>query len=229
MRQMRSRKPAKRPTRVRLIMLCVGAAFFGIFFLTVLVQAVRGYSALKTGLGYLPLTAGIMVGSGAAARLVPRVGTRSVLLAGARLRLAALLAVAAWRARQLPRRGAGSDACHRRRPRPAVRAAHPRRHVPRGGRGVRCRPAQHRPASRRADQARRARHRRLDRRRRQPWSLRSSELMPVLSGPGRTRSARPGSRSCPSVTFRRVVSLHDRRDAAAVTRARLVGPREDAS
>ena len=74
MRQMRSRKPAKRPTRVRLIMLCVGAAFFGIFFLTVLVQAVRGYSALKTGLGYLPLSAGIMVGSGAAAGLVPWVG-----------------------------------------------------------------------------------------------------------------------------------------------------------
>jgi hypothetical protein len=62
MRQMRSRKPAKRPTRVRLIMLCVGAAFFRIFFLTVLVQAVRGYLALKTGLGYLPLTAGIMGG-----------------------------------------------------------------------------------------------------------------------------------------------------------------------
>ena len=89
MRQMRSRKPAKRPTRVRLIMLCVGAAFFGIFFLTVLVRAVRGYSALKTGMGYLPLTAGIMVGSGAAAGLVPQVGARSVLLAGARLRLAA--------------------------------------------------------------------------------------------------------------------------------------------
>jgi hypothetical protein len=74
MRQMRSRKPAKRPTRVRLIMLCVGAAFFGSFFLTVLVQAVRGYSALKTGLGYLPLSAGIRVGSGAAAGLVPWVG-----------------------------------------------------------------------------------------------------------------------------------------------------------
>ena len=71
-------------TGANLIMLCVGAATSGIiFFLTVLMQAVWGYSAPKTGLGYLPLTAGIMVSSGAAAQLVSRVGARPLLLAGA--------------------------------------------------------------------------------------------------------------------------------------------------
>jgi EmrB/QacA subfamily drug resistance transporter len=71
-------------TGANLIMLCVGTAIFGMFFfLTVFMQAVWGYSALKTGLGYLPLTAGILVASGAAAQLVPRIGARPLLLAGA--------------------------------------------------------------------------------------------------------------------------------------------------
>ena len=71
-------------TGANLIMLCAGAATFGMFFfLTVFMQAVWGYSALKTGLAYLPLTAGIMVASGAAAQLIPRIGARPLLLAGA--------------------------------------------------------------------------------------------------------------------------------------------------
>ena len=53
------------------------------FFLTVFMQAVWGYSALKTGVAYLPLTAAIMVASGAAAQLVSRIGARPLLLAGA--------------------------------------------------------------------------------------------------------------------------------------------------
>ena len=71
-------------TGANLIMLCVGAAISGMFFfLTVFMQSVWGYSALRTGLGYLPLTAGILVSSGAAARLVSRIGARPLLLAGA--------------------------------------------------------------------------------------------------------------------------------------------------
>jgi EmrB/QacA subfamily drug resistance transporter len=71
-------------TGANLIMLCVGTVIFGMFFfLTVFMQSVWGYSALKTGLAYLPLTAVIMVASGAAAQLVPRVGARPLLLAGA--------------------------------------------------------------------------------------------------------------------------------------------------
>jgi predicted MFS family arabinose efflux permease len=71
-------------TGANLIMLCVGAAIFGIFFfLTVYMQSVWGYTALKTGVAYLPLTAGIMVASGTAAQLIPRVGARPLLLTGA--------------------------------------------------------------------------------------------------------------------------------------------------
>src|SRR6266700_381224 len=70
-------------TGANLIMLCVGTVIFGMFFfLTVFMQSVWGYSALKTGVAYLPLTAAIMVSSGAAAQLVARVGARPLLLAG---------------------------------------------------------------------------------------------------------------------------------------------------
>jgi EmrB/QacA subfamily drug resistance transporter len=88
----RSRKPllpvhllANRDrTGANLIMLCVGTAIFGMFFfLTVFMQSVWGYSALKTGIAYLPLTGAILVASGAAAQLVSRVGARPLLLAGA--------------------------------------------------------------------------------------------------------------------------------------------------
>jgi EmrB/QacA subfamily drug resistance transporter len=66
-----------------LIMLCVGTAMFGMFFfLTVFVQTVWGYSALKTGVAYLPMVATIMVMAGVSAQLVPRIGARPLLLAG---------------------------------------------------------------------------------------------------------------------------------------------------
>src|SRR5258706_9180792 len=52
------------------------------FFLTVFMQAVWGYSALKTGVAYLPFTAALLVGSGTAAQLVPKIGARPILLAG---------------------------------------------------------------------------------------------------------------------------------------------------
>jgi len=56
-------------TGANLIMVCVGAAIFGMFFfLTVFMQSVWGYSALKTGFAYLPL--------------IPRIGARPLLLAG---------------------------------------------------------------------------------------------------------------------------------------------------
>jgi EmrB/QacA subfamily drug resistance transporter len=66
-----------------LVMLCVGTAMFGMFFfLTVFVQNVWGYSALKTGVAYLPMVAAIMVMAGVSAQLVPRIGARPLLLAG---------------------------------------------------------------------------------------------------------------------------------------------------
>jgi len=66
-----------------LIMLCVGTALFGmLFFLTVFVQGVWGYSPLRTGVAYLPMMAAIMMMSGASAQLVTRIGARPLLLAG---------------------------------------------------------------------------------------------------------------------------------------------------
>ena len=66
-----------------LIMLCVGTAMFGMFFfLTIFVQTVWGYSALKTGIAYLPMVAAVMVMAGVSAALVPRIGARPLLLAG---------------------------------------------------------------------------------------------------------------------------------------------------
>ena len=70
-------------TGANLIMLCVGAVSFAMFFfLTLFMQAVWGYSAPKTGLAYLPLAAGTMAASGTAAQLIPRIGARPLLLAG---------------------------------------------------------------------------------------------------------------------------------------------------
>src|SRR5262245_16936899 len=70
-------------TGANLVMLCIGTAIFGMFFfLTVFMQSVWGYSALKTGVAYLPLMAGILVASGAVAQLVARVGARPLMLAG---------------------------------------------------------------------------------------------------------------------------------------------------
>ena len=70
-------------TGANLVMLCIGTAVFGMFFfLTVFLQSAWGYSALKTGVAYLPLMAGILVASGAAAQLVSRTGARPLLVAG---------------------------------------------------------------------------------------------------------------------------------------------------
>jgi predicted MFS family arabinose efflux permease len=66
-----------------LVMLCVGTAMFGMFFfLTIFVQTVWHYSALKTGVAYLPMVATIMLMAGVSTQLVPRIGARPLLVAG---------------------------------------------------------------------------------------------------------------------------------------------------
>jgi predicted MFS family arabinose efflux permease len=66
-----------------LIMLGVGTAIFGVFFfVTLFVQDVWGYSALRTGVAFLPVTAAMLAASLAAATLVQRIGARPLLLAG---------------------------------------------------------------------------------------------------------------------------------------------------
>ena len=67
-----------------LMMLAVGTTAFGVFFfLTLFVQDVWDYSALRAGVAFLPLTAAVLAASAAATRLVPRTGARPLLLAGA--------------------------------------------------------------------------------------------------------------------------------------------------
>src|SRR5689334_14476813 len=66
-----------------LIMLCVGTALFGMFFfLTLFVQNVWGYSALKTGLAYLPMIGTVMLASGIASQLINRIGAWPLMIAG---------------------------------------------------------------------------------------------------------------------------------------------------
>jgi len=70
-------------TGAYLISLCIGTALFGMFFfLTLFVQGVWGYSALKTGISYLPMVAMIMAASVAASQLVNRIGARPLMIAG---------------------------------------------------------------------------------------------------------------------------------------------------
>jgi predicted MFS family arabinose efflux permease len=64
-------------------MLCIGTAMFGLFFfLTLFSQTVLGYSAVRSGLSYLPFTAGIVTAATLASRLMPRIGARPLILAG---------------------------------------------------------------------------------------------------------------------------------------------------
>ena len=62
------------------------AAFYTMFFLiTLYMQDVLGYSAIKTGMCYLPLTAAIGIGAGVATKGIPMIGTRPLIVTGALL------------------------------------------------------------------------------------------------------------------------------------------------
>jgi EmrB/QacA subfamily drug resistance transporter len=66
-----------------LISLCVGTALFGMFFfLTLFVQNVWGYDALRTGVSYLPMVGMILVSAGVASQLVSRIGARPLMIGG---------------------------------------------------------------------------------------------------------------------------------------------------
>jgi EmrB/QacA subfamily drug resistance transporter len=68
------------------IMLALAAAMFGqFFFLTLFVQDVLGYSPLRAGIAFLPITAAIVLTSQFAARSLPRIGPRRLMTAGALL------------------------------------------------------------------------------------------------------------------------------------------------
>jgi MFS family permease len=77
----------------------VGAGLFGMFyFLTFYFQQVMGYSALKSGVAYLPFPLVVAVGSQIVARLLPRIGPKAIITTGSGLMTVSLL----WMARVDP-------------------------------------------------------------------------------------------------------------------------------
>jgi EmrB/QacA subfamily drug resistance transporter len=66
-----------------LIMLCVSTGLFGLFFfLTLFIQNVLGYSAIRTGIAYLAFAIGVVIASALASRLVQRFGSGLLIVAG---------------------------------------------------------------------------------------------------------------------------------------------------
>ena len=95
----RSRAPLMRLSifRVRtlavadVVLLLVASGLFGMFFFASLyVQEILGYSPLKAGLAFLPVTAGIVIGAGIAQQLFRRVGVLRLALGGVTLGAAGL-------------------------------------------------------------------------------------------------------------------------------------------
>jgi EmrB/QacA subfamily drug resistance transporter len=66
-----------------LVSLLIGLALFGMFlFLVYYLQGTLHYSALKSGLAFLPFSAGIIVAAGLASSLLPRIGPRPLMVGG---------------------------------------------------------------------------------------------------------------------------------------------------
>ncbi|MFZ1995518.1 MAG: MFS transporter, partial [Solirubrobacteraceae bacterium] len=73
-------------------LLLVASGMFGMFFFASLyVQEILGYSPLRAGLAFLPVTAGIIIGAGVAQQVIKRVGVRNVSTAGIALASAGML------------------------------------------------------------------------------------------------------------------------------------------
>jgi predicted MFS family arabinose efflux permease len=73
-------------------MFAAGAAIIGLFYyLSLYLQRVLGYSAIKAGTSLLPLAVGTIVAAGLASPLIARIGIRKVLLAGLLLFAAGLV------------------------------------------------------------------------------------------------------------------------------------------
>jgi EmrB/QacA subfamily drug resistance transporter len=73
------------------IMLALSAALVGhFFFLTLFVQDLLGYSPLRAGFAFLPITAAIVTASQFAARSLPRLGPKRLMTTGALLAVAGL-------------------------------------------------------------------------------------------------------------------------------------------
>jgi EmrB/QacA subfamily drug resistance transporter len=64
------------------MLLVAGGLFAFFFFGSLYLQQVKGYSALDNGVAFLPMTAGIVIGSGLASVLIRRFGVKPVLVGG---------------------------------------------------------------------------------------------------------------------------------------------------
>jgi EmrB/QacA subfamily drug resistance transporter len=70
-------------TGTNIVGLLVAMALFSMFFfISLYMQQVLGYSAIKSGLSYLPLAGGIIVSAGIASSLVTKIGFKPVLVMG---------------------------------------------------------------------------------------------------------------------------------------------------
>ena len=70
-------------TGANVVGLLLGASLFSMFFfISLYMQQVLGYSAIKAGVSYLPLAITIIISAGIASQLVTRVGYKPVLAAG---------------------------------------------------------------------------------------------------------------------------------------------------
>jgi EmrB/QacA subfamily drug resistance transporter len=79
-------------TGANVVGLLTGASLFSMFFfISLYMQQVLGYDAIKAGLSYLPLAVSIILAAGIASQLVTRVGFKPVLAAGMALIAAGLL------------------------------------------------------------------------------------------------------------------------------------------
>ncbi len=73
-------------TGSNIVMFLVGAAFFSFwYFLSLYLQNVLGYGALKAGLSFLPMALSIIIGAQASSRVLNKVGVRPLLLVGTAL------------------------------------------------------------------------------------------------------------------------------------------------
>ncbi|MEU2348870.1 DHA2 family efflux MFS transporter permease subunit [Modestobacter sp. NPDC049651] len=75
--------------------LFVGAGLFAVFFFLILwMQQVHGWSPLRSGFAYLPMTIVIAIGAGVASQLLGRTGPRPLLVVGPALAAAGMLLLA---------------------------------------------------------------------------------------------------------------------------------------
>ena len=74
------------------VALLIGMSLFSMFFfISLYMQQILGYDALKAGLAYLPLAVGIIVSAGIASQMVTRIGFKPTLITGMVLITGALL------------------------------------------------------------------------------------------------------------------------------------------